>query len=363
MKTAPAMRPLDPRRSRATSVAALVATGLAALVAMSAGCDDASPPPGPPRCEPETELWTERLLKEGYRSLLLSDDVEARRRFERVLVLEPGHPEALRGLATPAGAPDAPAAPGQPAPGQPVAEGVVRIGGQARPFTIPVIQGRFDFETLRALAPLRAAQAGPNAAPPSHSWYSPRDPAADGDALSNVDLIVLHDTHTATVAEAFATFEYNGASTHFIIEADGTVFQTLDLSLEANHTRTRSLDTRSIAVDLVNPVDLDSPPGSSARPLSDFVSLQGRAPVQEHGYTDAQLDTLGHLILALCEAVPSVPCALPELDGAVPRAVMPSPASVRGIAGHLHVSPIAFDPGAGFPWERLQSVLTSAGPK
>ncbi len=325
--------------------------------ALTIACEDAAAPPGPPRCEPETELWAERLLKEGYRALLLGNETEARRRFERVLTLEPGHPEALRGLATPAGAPEGAATATEVSPAR---EGAVLIGEELQPFSVEVVRDRFDFETLRTLAPIRAEKAGPGAAPPSHGWFSPRAPSTAGEVLAGVDLIVLHDTHTASVAEAFAAFEKSGASTHFIVAADGTIFQTLDLSLEANHTRTRALDVRSIAIDLVNPVDLDSAPGSPGRPLSEFVSLQGRPPVQEHGYTEAQLAALGHLVVGLCGLVPSVPCEVPEVGGRVPREVVPTPESLRGVAGHLHVSPIAFDPGAGFPWERLRAALDGA---
>lgn len=56
-------------------------------------------PAGPPRCEPDSELTTERSLKAGWRALAERDPAAARAAFGAVVSKEPGHPEALRGLA------------------------------------------------------------------------------------------------------------------------------------------------------------------------------------------------------------------------------------------------------------------------
>ena len=348
----------------------MAALALGVCMATTAACEQGEAPAGPPRCEPEAELWLERLLKEGYRALTEGYPDEAIARFERALALDPKHPEGLRALAqaktTPVDDPSETAPPPDGAPSS------VQIAGRMWPSPVPVVHGTFDFQTLRLLAPLRRAQTDSGAAPPAHDWFGARAGAGpNGDAsadtattalLSHIDLIVLHDTHTATAAEAFVNFEYSGASTHFLIDADGTIYQTLDLAFEANHTRQKTLDGRSVAVDLVNPVDIDSAPGPEGgppRPLSDFESLQGRPPVQERGYTQPQMDALVALVGALCEFLPATPCTLPALDGAgrIPRGTITGAETFRGIAGHLHLTPIATDPGAGFSWEDLARSL------
>jgi hypothetical protein len=78
------------------------------LALTSAACDDGcgatlglgdEAPAGPPRCEPDSELTQERHLKSAWRALAERDMTRARALFDAVLAREPGHPEALRGLA------------------------------------------------------------------------------------------------------------------------------------------------------------------------------------------------------------------------------------------------------------------------
>jgi N-acetyl-anhydromuramyl-L-alanine amidase AmpD len=329
---------------------------LALLVALCLGgtlaCDAAEVPTGPPRCEPESEVWVERLLKEGWRAHADGDGGTAEARFRQVLELAPEHPEALRGLAEP------PETPPAPAPATPQVIHYLRFADQRVPVTLPVRHDRFAFETLRELLPARRALF-PTL--PAHTWYGPRTASfASANKPGAIDLVVLHDTRTLTAAEAFAAFEASGASTHFIIDADGTVHQTLDLAQEANHTQRRELDVRSVAIDLVNPVDLDRAP-FPPRPVSEFVSLQGQEPVQHHGYTQAQLDALRSLLSALCGVLRELPCTVPPTnpDRRVARELLPNAATFQGIAGHLHLQRSAFDPGAGFPWENF----TELGPQ
>jgi hypothetical protein len=83
------------------------ALALAFALALAPGCDagcgalglDEEAPAGPPRCEPDSELTRERHLKSAWRALAERDPTRARALFDAVLAVEPGDPEALRGLA------------------------------------------------------------------------------------------------------------------------------------------------------------------------------------------------------------------------------------------------------------------------
>lgn len=169
---------------------------------------------------------------------------------------------------------------------------------------------------------------------------------------------------TWTAREAFLNLAHTGGSTHFLVDFDGTVYQTLDLALEANHSGVDEIDARSVAVDVVNPVELDRPryapevgPDPFDRPLSEFETVQGKE-MQRWGYTPAQMDSLGHLARELERLLPSLPPELPG-RGNVPRHVLPDRGkSFRGFLGHLHVSERAEDPGPGFDWSRLGTALS-----
>jgi len=336
-------------------------------------CDEPEVPIGPPRCEPEHEHEVDRRLKLGFKALAMGETELARGLFQAVLGEEAGHPEAQVGMrllqgrqAIAPATPDAPKTPPSDSETEPH-DGMIQVAGKWLSIGIPVDAERWRFEELRALAPLRKARDG---AGHVFNYYRERKPegvmvaASDGDALVQaVDLIVLHDTHTRTAREAIVELEGGGGSTHFIIDWDGSVYQVLDLVWEANHSQLASIDVRSVAIDLVNPVELGNKPGlpdqaedaGLHRPLSDFVRIQSEE-VQQWGYTDAQMASLETLVRALGKVLPRVPMRVP-VAAPIPRALLDAPEDARGVIGHLHVSRRAQDPGAGFPWEAFDRAI------
>jgi hypothetical protein len=77
----------------------LAALLLGATACGPLGLGEDETPAGPPRCEPDPELTLERHLKAGWRAVAERQPEQARALFDAVLAREPGHPEALRGLA------------------------------------------------------------------------------------------------------------------------------------------------------------------------------------------------------------------------------------------------------------------------
>jgi hypothetical protein len=336
--------------------------------ALACGCEAVDAPVGLPRCEPEHEHEVDRRLKLGFKALVLGEAGEARALFRALLAEEPMHPEAQLGLRFAEGKQAIRSEP----PERPSAAGEdelksVVVAGERLPVEVAVDKGRWRFEELRELAPLRRARDGAGGV---FDFYGARTldgapVAAEVPAVTRaVDLVVLHDTHTRTAREAVVELEGRGGSTHFVIDWDGVIFQTLDLAWEANHSQQRPIDARSVSIDLVNPVELGDKPGlpdeaearGEHRPLSDFVRLQGEE-VQQWGYTAAQLRSLEALVRGLGKHFPRVPMRAPREGGKVPRGVLEAPDKARGVVGHLHVSRRALDPGAGFPWEAFESAL------
>lgn len=341
------------------------ALGLAAALCALAACAEEPAPMGPPRCEPPDELVAERGLKEGFRALVEGDREAASEAFERVLAVEAAHPEARAGLRLLRDGPPRPAAP------EPPPAGHIVLAGQALPVAIEVRGDVYRFEEKRAQVTLARELKLRGSEAPTPAWFRNRRNARDEEVTPEdgprlralIDLVVLHDSLTETARESFLRLGETGGSTHFTIEYDGTIYQNLDLALEATHSGDAGVDGRSVAIDIVNPATTHRPPlpdgasvGAFARPLSEFVMVQGEE-VQQWGYTDPQLDALGHLARELARLLPSIPPTVPAEVQGERRAVPDGRASLRGFVGHLHLSPRATDPGPGFDWKAFAARL------
>lgn len=361
--------------------------GLVGAAAVLGACDDAEVPMGPPRCEPEREHELDRRLKLGFKALALGQRDQARDLFKQLLADEPGHPEGLLGQRLAAGMEPSQLSGGVGANGDrggvrpsgligpevkapPTGIGAILVAGVEVPVDLVVDATRWRFEELRELAKLRAKRDGSGNV---FTYFAARKQGGKAipetrEALDAVvDLVVLHDTRTVTARDSIVELEGAGGSSHFVIDWDGKVFQTLDLLWEGNHSKVAETDRRSIAIDLVNPVVLGTLPGlpqeaedkGEHRPLSEFVQLQGEE-VQQWGYTDAQITSLEKLVRELGRIFPRIILKVPrDAEGAVPRKVLRGPLGREpfGVVGHLHVSPRAVDPGAGFPWEAFAKAI------
>lgn len=359
--------------------------GALLLTALLGSCDqEAEPGPHPPRCEPAAELQVERGLKRGYRALASDDVAAAKKAFEGVLSLDEEHPQAREGLrllrtrtVTRDKAKAAPAGKGKGNKGH------VLIGGKLHPvpLTVNTQRMRFEEERERRLVRKRMGQK----VPVISRWFEQRTLTPGGQKTLSptdvkglkgmVDLVVLHDSHSIDSRSGFLTLVKAGSSTHFAIDYDGTVYQTLDLIHAADHTHEIELDRRSISIDLANPVEPDSAPlpegiSDPKRPLGKAMRIQG-TEVMHWGYTPAQMSSLVRLCKALVQMFPKLSPDVPKVGEATPRGrLQPSAvAALRGIAGHLHIFGRAFDPGSGFDWEgfarrlaRPLSGLPSASP-
>lgn len=369
-------------------MAAILVVATGALV--SVGCEDEPDlPVGPPRCEPARELEVERRLKEGFRALFEGDAARAKQSFEAVEKDDPNHPESQLGLRLASrlergrGGGLLPSQLGVEAEsiGQPGTERALVVAGERVPVEVAVNVERYRFEELSALARLRSGADATRAARFGERTRSGLAvPSGDRAAVSSaVDLVVLHDTRTQTARAAIVELEAAGATTHFIIDWDGAIYQTLDLGLMAEHTGDASTDARAVGVHLVNPVELDQSPelparlphelprmvleardGLARRSESEAVLLNG-VEARHWSYTSAQLESLGRLVRALGRVLPQVPAAVPrDTAGRVPTRVFDGAASFSGVLGHLHLSAGALDPGAGFPWEDFAGGLSRA---
>jgi N-acetyl-anhydromuramyl-L-alanine amidase AmpD len=313
------------------------------------GCAETAQRGGLPACEPPGELVLERGLKTGFRALSEHDWGSARAAFEGVLESVPGHPEARAGLRATT------TLPGATSP-RAYQRGLI-VGEHELQTQHPV-----DHDSLRleARGAERAAASGfGKARLPAPVAFKLRTTGSPT-SLAGIDLVVLHATGTLTALERFVRSQYQAESAHFLIDWDGSVYQTLDLARIARHTGSPALDARSVAIELVTPTKQESNPLPSEaegveRPMSQRLRIQGKT-VRNWGYTSLQMKSLKSLLADLVRLLPDLEATL--VGGVkVPMKALP-PAqrkTVRGIVGRLHLDPRSRSPGPGFDWSALRT--------
>ena len=181
-------------------------------------------------------------------------------------------------------------------------------------------------------------------------------------------------------------------SVHFMIDVDGTIYQTLDLKERAWHATTSN--SRSIGVEIAHigaysakgrskldewyTRDADgrvrmSPPdaflkrlGGSGVRTANFVARPARnelivgeiqsTELYQYDFTPEQYDSLTKLTATLCRVFPKLTCQYPQDEsGRVIPHKLPD-AQLReyqGVLAHYHVQTNKTDPGPAFDWDRV----------
>ncbi len=205
---------------------------------------------------------------------------------------------------------------------------------------------------------------------------------------ASVDQFVLHFDVCGVSRQCFKVLQdIRGLSVHFMLDIDGTLYQTLDLRETAWHAR--QANPRSIGVEIAN---MGAYPPSKSSTLDewyvqdetgwriaiperlgdggvatlDFVGRPARAEriggsvqgeeFEQFDFTPQQYDTLIKLSAVLCRLLPKLePDAPRDASGRV-RTDALSPeefADFHGILGHNHVTREKYDPGPAMDWERF----------
>ncbi len=204
-----------------------------------------------------------------------------------------------------------------------------------------------------------------------------------------VDQFILHFDVCGTSAQCFYVLhDRRGLSVHFMLDVDGTIYQTLDLK-ERAWQATKSND-RSVGIEIANigayPTDgrnetllqwykkdndgrtylifPESVRGRSAfenkilRPRRNEAvvgSIRGKQ-YQQYDLTQQQYDSLVKLSAALCDIFPGIKPDAPRTpDGRIIDKTLTTEqwASFSGILGHYHVQENKIDPGPALDWEYL----------
>jgi N-acetyl-anhydromuramyl-L-alanine amidase AmpD len=204
-----------------------------------------------------------------------------------------------------------------------------------------------------------------------------------------VDQFVLHFDVCGTSRQCFNILhDHRDLSVHFMLDLDGTIYQTLDLKERAWHATTSN--NRSVGIEIANMgaygadnhqtldqwyqkdatcgVRITIPPqfgdggirtkkfvGHPARPVLVEGRIQGKDLVQ-YDYTPEQYQALIRLTATLCKVFPKIKCDYPK-DGAgnlIPQKLPDDELNAyHGVLGHYHVQTDKTDPGPALQWDYL----------
>jgi len=154
------------------------------------------------------------------------------------------------------------------------------------------------------------------------------------------NLIVLHWTVTFTAHSTFRVLSKRGLSTHFIIDADGKIYQCLD-PIEAVAFHAGWTNDFSIGIDLVNPVMKKYAAKEPERPLIETKKANSWKTVQILDYTPKQKKVLPKFLKELCKLC-DIQYAWINLYNCIDKK---SIKGFNGILGHYHISKTKWDPG------------------
>ena len=202
-----------------------------------------------------------------------------------------------------------------------------------------------------------------------------------------VDQFVIHYDDAGTSRNCFKILQDDrGLSVHFMLDLDGTIYQTLDLKERA--WQATISNSRSVGIEIANigayPPAMNSPfqkwyrpdtngvtvitipaaygtnaertpnfMGHPARPDPVVGVVQGETLAQ-YDYTPQQYQALIHLTAALCRIFPKMKCDYPrDAEGHLINHKLPDAdwKNYSGVLGHYHIQTNKTDPGPAFQWD------------
>jgi N-acetylmuramoyl-L-alanine amidase len=201
-----------------------------------------------------------------------------------------------------------------------------------------------------------------------------------------VDQFVIHFDVAGVSRNCFNTLQdHRDLSVHFMLDIDGTLYQTLDLKERAWHAT--SSNDRSVGIEVANmgsysheednplskwyrhengqttitlPASLGNGGvrtpnfvGHPARPEMVKGTVQGKE-LYQYDFTPQQYAALAKLTATLCTVFPKIPCRYPtDESGKLITHKLPDEdlKAYTGVMGHYHIQTNKVDPGPAFNWD------------
>ncbi|MCC6492885.1 MAG: N-acetylmuramoyl-L-alanine amidase [Pirellulales bacterium] len=204
-----------------------------------------------------------------------------------------------------------------------------------------------------------------------------------------VDQFVIHYDVCPVSQTCFKVLhDHRNLSVHFMLDVDGTIYQTLDLKERARHATISN--SRSVGIEIANmgayPVEnqaalekwYETHDGGEIRlrPARAYDELGVRTPsfvgrparqelivgeiqgqqLAQYDFTPEQYESLAKLTATLCKVLPKIKCDYPkdEAGKLIPRKLDDQRwRQYQGILGHYHVQLNKTDPGPAFQWDKV----------
>jgi len=202
-----------------------------------------------------------------------------------------------------------------------------------------------------------------------------------------VNQIVMHYDVAGTSRQCFKVLhDTRNLSVHFMVDLDGTIYQTLDVKERARHAS--GVNDRSVGIEIAN---IGAYPAHATAPLAEWYrrdtngqtritlparlgdgglrtanfiarparaeaitnTVQGEMLVQ-YDFTPEQYNALSHLVASLCAVLPEIKCEAPrDAGGNVPTEKLADEEleSFQGVLGHYHIQTNKTDPGPALDWD------------
>lgn len=204
-----------------------------------------------------------------------------------------------------------------------------------------------------------------------------------------VDQFVLHYDVTGTSQRCFYILhDVRNLSVQFMLDIDGTIYQTMDCKERAWHAS--QANSRSIGIEIANMgayaageaplyqqwygkdengrtrITVPERLGDGGVRTKNFVGyparnepvvgeVQGRVR-RQYDFTNEQYESLTRLTAALCTILPKIECDYPrdQQGNLITRALTDEQfEAYNGVLGHYHVQTNKSDPGPAFQWDRV----------
>ncbi|MFN0060429.1 MAG: N-acetylmuramoyl-L-alanine amidase [Planctomycetota bacterium] len=208
------------------------------------------------------------------------------------------------------------------------------------------------------------------------------------DLQQAVTQVVVHYDVAGTSDNCFRVLhDIRGLSVHFLLDLDGTLYQTLDVKERAWHAAVAN--DRSVGIEIASlgayrseaelqrryrtvggEVVIEASGGQEAGGLpAGFASRPARPGVwrgavhgidyYQYDFTEAQYQTLEKLLVTLLRVLPEIEPRVPrDASGNLVWSTLDNEArEFRGVLGHYHITTDKQDPGPAFDWERIERVL------
>jgi len=154
-----------------------------------------------------------------------------------------------------------------------------------------------------------------------------------------------------------------GLSCHFLLDDDGTIYQTMDLFDKAWHGG--NCNPVSVGIEIASRARADKYPAAYSKSRQKRHGVGPRAKHRDtingitmlgYGYSDCQYEALARLATAILDIFPLIQPSFPKDGALIAKNTLSNPLKHKGLICHFHASKVKVDPIA-FDYPRFLEMI------